>query len=350
MGANKQLLQHSQLMNFDQLLEKANQLKEERPRGRYAPSPTGPLHLGNARTALLAWLQARLSGAAFIMRNEDLDQPRVVEGSAQQIYEDLYWLELDWDEGPDVGGPVGPYDQSERTELYEEALRRLDEAGVVFRCYCSRKDVREAASAPHDNGRVIYPGTCRFLSEEEEAAVKADKPNRTPSWRYRVPARDLSLEDTIAGRYAQKLDTEVGDFPIRRADALFAYQLAVVVDDGLMGVTDVLRGDDLLSSTPRQVELFEALGFDVPRFWHVPLMCDDEGNRLSKRDGSDSLQMLRERGKSPYEVVGTLAASVGLAEPGEEISVGRLLDRLTIEEFEAALRARSPHFNGSSQG
>jgi glutamyl-tRNA synthetase len=328
-------------MNFNELLQRANKLCSARPRGRYAPSPTGPLHLGNARTAVLAWLQTRLMDGVFIMRNEDLDQPRVVEGSAEQIYEDLYWLELDWDEGPDVGGPVGPYNQSERTELYEEALEILDDRGVVFRCYCSRKDVREAASAPHDNGRVLYPGTCRFMSAEEEAEVKADKPERTPSWRYRVPAREVSLEDVVAGSHAQTLDTEVGDFPIRRADALFAYQLAVVVDDALMGVTDVLRGEDLLSSTPRQIELFEALDLPVPRFWHVPLMCDEEGNRMSKRYGSDSIKMLREQGKSPHEVVGMLAASVGLAEPGEAVSVGRLLDRLTLEEFQKVLREQS---------
>ncbi len=325
-------------MNFDELLNKANDLRAQGVRGRYAPSPTGPLHLGNARTALLAWLQTRLAGGTFIMRNEDLDQPRVVEGSAEQIYEDLYWLELDWDEGPDVGGPVGPYDQSERTELYEEALRRLDEKGVAFRCYCSRKDVREAASAPHGDGRVIYPGTCRFLSAEEEEQVRRDKPGRTPAWRYRVPAREVSLDDAIAGRHAQKLASEVGDFPVKRADALFAYQLAVVVDDALMGVTDVLRGDDLLSSTPRQIELFEALDLPVPRFWHVPLMRDDQGERMSKRDGSDSLQMLREQGKRPEEVVGLLAASIGLAEPGEAVSAGRLLDRLSLEEFTRILR------------
>lgn len=328
-------------MKFDELLEKARELRERGARGRYAPSPTGPLHLGNARTALLAWLQTRLEGGTFIMRNEDLDQPRVVEGADAQIYEDLYWLELDWDEGPDVGGPVGPYDQSARTELYEEALERLDRKGVVFRCYCSRKDVREAASAPHDDGRVIYPGTCRFMSPEQEDEVRQEKPNRTPSWRYRVPPREIDVDDLVAGSFAQKLASDVGDFPVRRADALFAYQLAVVVDDGLMGVTDVLRGSDLLSSTPRQVELFEALDLPVPRFWHVPLMLDEAGERMSKRDGSDSIQMLREQGMTPPEVVGRLAASVGLAEPDEAVSAGRLLDRLDLDTFLQTLRAES---------
>jgi glutamyl-tRNA synthetase len=328
-------------MNFDHHVDVANKLRAQRPRGRYAPSPTGELHLGNARTAVLAWLQTRLMDGVFIMRNEDLDEPRVVEGSADQIYDDLYWLELDWDEGPDVGGPVGPYDQSERAEIYEQALEILDDKGVVFRCYCSRKDVREAVSAPHDEGRTIYPGTCRFLSPAQQAEVQAEQPDRKPSWRYRVPAREVSLDDIIAGHHAQTLDTEVGDFSIRRADELFAYQLAVVVDDAVMGVTDVLRGDDLLSSTPRQIELFEALDLHVPRFWHVPLMCDDEGNRMSKRFKSKSIKTLREQGKSSHEVVGMLAASVGLAEPGEAVSVGRLLDRLTLEEFKEVLRKQS---------
>ncbi|MFW5968181.1 MAG: glutamate--tRNA ligase family protein, partial [Persicimonas sp.] len=201
------------MTDFDQRLREARALAKEGPRGRYAPSPTGPLHLGNARTALLAWLQTRLVGGTFIMRNEDLDEPRAVEGCDERIYEDLYWLELDWDEGPDVGGPLGPYDQSRRTELYEEALARLDEKGVVFRCYCSRKDVREAASAPHDEGPLIYPGTCRFLTEEQEEQKRKERPERSPSWRYRVPAREVSLEDVVCGPYRQDLPSEVGDFP-----------------------------------------------------------------------------------------------------------------------------------------
>jgi len=333
-------------MNYDDLLEKSTALRLQKPRARYAPSPTGPLHLGNARTALLAWLQARLTGADFIMRNEDLDQTRVIEGSAAQIYADLRWLGLDWDEGEDVGGPVGSYVQSERTALYREALGRLrrlqlDGHRAVFRCYCSRRDVREAASAPHGDGPVIYPGTCRELSEAEEAAVRAEKPDRIPIWRFWMPQRRVCVQDMIAGEFCQQLDTEVGDFPLRRADDIFAYQLAVVVDDALMGVTDVLRGRDLLGSTPRQIALFEALGFEVPRFWHVPLMRNETGERMAKRDGSESLQMLRESGEAPDRVVGRLAHSVGLAEVGERVTARALLGRLTLDEFSAALRRAS---------
>jgi glutamyl-tRNA synthetase len=319
---------------FDDLLQRANELRARGPRGRYAPSPTGPLHLGNLRTALIAWLQCRLSDGTFILRIEDLDAPRVREGSTRAILEDLRWLGLDWDEGPEVGGPLEPYDQLSRTALYEEALRRLEEKGRVFRCYCSRKDVAEAASAPHGLGGVItYPGTCRELTAEQEEEVRRSKPDRAPAWRYRVSPRHVSLVDAIAGRYEENLETEVGDFVIRRSDNLFAYQLAVVVDDALMGVTDVVRGFDLLDSTPRQIELFEALDLPVPRFWHVPLMLDETGQRLSKRDGSDSLATLREAGLTPAEVIGMLAASLRLVAPGTAMTARELLERITLDEL-----------------
>lgn len=333
-------------MNYDELLQKSNALRLKTPRARYAPSPTGPLHLGNVRTALLAWLQARLVGGVFIMRNEDLDTNRVIEGSAGRIYEDLRWLGLDWDEGEDVGGPVGSYVQSERTALYREALDRLramrhDGHPAVFRCYCSRRDVREAASAPHQYGRLIYPGTCRGLSEAEEDAVREEKPDRIPIWRFWMPRVHICVQDEVAGEFCQQLDEEVGDFVLRRADDLFAYQLAVVVDDALMGVTDVLRGRDLLSSTPRQIALFEALGFEVPTFWHVPLMRDESGERMSKREESLSLQTLRANGETPDQVVGRLAHSIGLAAPGERISAQDLLGRLSLDDFKDALRRAS---------
>lgn len=339
-------------LDYDALLEKARALRREKPRARYAPSPTGPLHLGNARTALLAWLQARLGGCAFIVRDEDLDQPRVVEGCADQICADLRWLGLDWDEGPGVGGPLGPYRQTERVALYEEALRRLQSCGGpgassevayqrVFRCYCSRREVRKAASAPHEGENAVYPGTCRDLSVQREQEIRQRKPDRIPVWRFRAPARRVTVRDEIAGEYSEQLNVDAGDFVLRRADDIFAYQLAVVVDDALMGVTDVLRGHDLLSSTPRQIALFEALGFEVPRFWHVPLMRDESGKRMSKRDGSESLQALRECGTCPEAVVGRLAASVGLAAAAEVVSAKDLLRRLSLAEFKRELRARS---------
>lgn len=300
-------------------------------RGRYAPSPTGPLHLGNIRTALIAWLQARLSGAGFVMRMEDLDENRALEGCDQEIYENLHWLGLDWDEGPEVGGPCGPYTQSERKEFYQAALDYLEEGEQVFRCYCSRKDIREASSAPHKR-EIIYPGTCRELSREDEAEVQKQKPDRKPSYRIRADDDIIEFEDQIAGAFAQHLAHEVGDFVLRRTDEFFAYQLAVVVDDYLMGITDVVRGEDLLDSTARQIWLYRKLGCpEIPDFWHVPLMTDEEGNRMSKRDGSLSLAQLRKEGATPEQVVGRLAASVGWVEEGTEISASALLDKTDLD-------------------
>lgn len=323
--------------DLEELAAMADELRAQGPRGRYAPSPTGPLHLGNVRTALLAWLQTRLAGGTFVMRMEDLDRQRTVEGSAEQILDDLRWLGLDWDEGPDVGGPCGPYDQSDRDPIYDAALELLDDSDLVFRCYCSRREIREASSAPH--GRTaVYPGTCRFLTPDEEEAVRIDKDDKTPSWRFRVADVDVTFEDLVMGAQSQRLPEEVGDFPVRRADGLFAYQLAVVVDDWLMGITDVLRGEDLVHSTPRQIALFEAFGAPVPSFWHVPLMMDGEGRRMSKRDGSESLEELREKGASPDEVVGQLAASFGWVDPGAKLSADELLQ---IEPDLAGLHSAS---------
>lgn len=305
--------------------------------GRYAPSPTGPLHLGNLLSALLAWLQARLAGGRFILRMEDLDQPRVRAGSASRILADLRWLGLDWDEGPDVGGPNAPYDQSKRNEYYQAALDWLRESGAVFACYCSRKDIAAAVSAPHGR-QAVYPGTCRPPAGSVASAVAASKKKR-PSWRYRVDERKVAFEDPVLGLHSQNLAVDVGDFVVRRADGLFAYQLAVVVDDALMGITDVVRGSDLLDSTPRQIELLRALGLAPPRYWHTPLMVDREGRRLAKRDGSDSLEELRRAGATPEEVVGLLAGSLGWVKRGEAITARDLLSRLDPIRFRENLRA-----------
>lgn len=326
--------------NYDPLLVRAEQLRRAGPRGRYAPSPTGALHLGNVRTALLAWLQSRLVGGTFMLRMEDLDHPRTRPGSAEQILDDLRWLGIDWDEGPDNGGPLGPYRQSERLPLYIEAMRRLEEKGRVFPCYCSRKDIAQAASAPQGNENfTMYPGTCRDLSAQEQYARQTQYPERSPAWRFRVDPPIVSFSDQIAGKQTQDLPREVGDFVLRRADTLFAYQLAVVVDDWLMGITDVVRGADLLSSTPRQLALFAALDAGwTPTYWHVPLLHDACGKRLSKRDGSDSLAALRQRGETPDRVVGQLAASLGLAPPGSRISAQELLQEFTIDQFRDRLK------------
>ncbi|HEY1350836.1 MAG TPA: tRNA glutamyl-Q(34) synthetase GluQRS [Ktedonobacteraceae bacterium] len=294
--------------------------------GRYAPSPTGALHLGNLRTALLAWLFARCSGGRFILRIEDLDRPRVRPGASEELLADLRWLGLDWDEGPDVGGPAAPYLQSERLGYYEQALQRLSHAGLLYPCYCSRADIARIASAPHGNEGPRYPGTCRGLSQAQRRQREAA--GRHPCLRLRVPDECVvGFDDLLVGRSSQQVQQIAGDFILRRADGVVAYQFAVVVDDGLMGINQVVRGSDLLSSTARQILLFEALAFPVPVFAHVPLYLDSAGQRLAKREQSAGLQPLRAGGATPERLVGQLAASCGLAGAGEAISAGQLARR-----------------------
>src|SRR5512140_665086 len=264
-------------------------------RGRCAPSPAGPLHLGNARTALLSWLAARAAGGAYLMRVEDLDAPRVRPGAEERLLADLRWLGLDWDEGPDVGGPFAPYRQSERAPLYAAALGRLRDAGAAYPCFCSRAEVAAAALAPHGPGDEgpRYPGTCRELSPAEVARRSQVRP---PAWRFRVPPGRVEFRDGVHGPQVRDVAAETGDFVIARADGIAAYQLAVVVDDAAMGVTEVVRGDDLLGSTARQLLLYRALGLPAPRFAHVPLVNGDDGARLAKRHAALSLDELRARG------------------------------------------------------
>ncbi|HEX9578846.1 MAG TPA: tRNA glutamyl-Q(34) synthetase GluQRS [Myxococcales bacterium] len=255
-------------------------------RGRFAPSPTGELHLGNARTALLSWMWARSAGGKYFLRVEDIDLPRVRPGMAQQQMEELRWLGLDWDGEESF--------QSQRTCLYEEALRKLGDN--VYECFCSRAEIAAVASAPHGDEGPRYPGTCAGLTREQRAARRR---TRAPSLRLRVPPGPVKFHDQILGD--QEFDTQalVGDFVLRRADGIFAYQLAVVVDDGAMGITQVLRGADLLSSTPRQILLHRLLGQPEPLWAHVPLVLGPGGERLSKRDRSLSLSALRTRGVNP---------------------------------------------------
>ena len=300
-------------------------------RGRYAPSPTGPLHLGNVRTAMLAWLHARLTQSVFVLRMEDIDGPRCRQGAAETILEDLRWLGLDWDEGPDIGGDFGPYTQSENTSAYQSALDRLVAEDRAYPCWCSRREIAEASSAPH-GATPVYPGTCSDLSPAQRRARQAEQPDRIPSWRFRVGGPPVTVVDGILGPMTQNLQTEVGDFVLKRADGLWAYQLAVVVDDIQMKITDVVRGADLADSAPRQAALFSALGADVPTFWHVPLMLDSDGHRMSKRDGSQSLGELRQT-ESAEKVVGRLAASLGWADLGTELCVTTLLQRLSLDQF-----------------
>ena len=306
--------------------------------GRYAPSPTGRLHLGNLRTAVLAWLNTRLNKGKFILRIDDLDSPRIRPGALGQILEDLRWIGLDWDEGPDTGGKSGPYLQSLRLGHYENAFLRLRHQSRVFPCRCSRKDIALAVSAPHlDQPTRIYPGTCRPGKLAETTDASRCNPRNELSWRYGVGNSVVTYNDKLWGRQQQNLGSAVGDFVVKRKDGLYAYHLATVVDDGLMGVTDVLRGEDLLDSTPRQIELMKTLGIRVPEFWHVPLLHDDNGRRMSKRDGSNSLQQWQEKSKSPSRLVGHFARSLGLIDEDRPLSLTDLLQQLDPETFRQRL-------------
>jgi len=301
----------------------------EPPRGRYAPSPTGDLHLGNLRTALLAWLFARCAGGQFVLRVEDLDRPRVRPGSTERMLSDLRWLGIDWDEGPDVGGAYAPYTQSERQSIYAEQMQRLQDAELIYPCYCSRAEIARAASAPHEDEGPRYPGICRNLSEEQRRQHEAS--GRRPSLRLRVDdERVVTFIDLLAGQPQQHVQRVIGDFIVRRADGIFAYQFAVVVDDALMRINQVVRGADLLASTARQILLYEALGFPVPVFGHVPLLLDHTGKRLSKRLQSAGLEPLRAAGVTPAKIVGQLAASRGLVEQGTDVSAEELVQQYAI--------------------
>jgi glutamyl-tRNA synthetase len=297
-------------------------------RGRFAPSPTVELHLGNARTALLAWLQVRAEGGESVMRVEDLDAGRVRPGVMEQQLADLRWLGLNWDEGPDVGGPFAPYVQSQRTDWYAAALERLAEQESIFACACSRKDIAAASSAPHgpDDEGPRYPGTCRQLPPGALAG-------RPTALRFRVPPETVSFHDLVYGTVAFRPADEAGDFVVRRKDGVAAYQLAVVVDDAAMQVTKVLRGADLLASTARQLLLYRALGLAEPQWIHVPLLLGPDGERLSKRHGSVTLREAREAGVRPEAVVGWLASTCGLADPGEECAAGELIGRFDLERL-----------------
>lgn len=299
----------------------------ERPYvGRFAPSPSGWLHLGNARTALMAWLRARAAGGTFIMRVEDLDGPRTRPEAVLGNLGELRWLGLDWDEGPDVGGRHAPYLQSRRLSLYQAALERLEAAGHTFACYLSRKDLAEVASAPHGppgEGGVYGAAEKRT---NQRLAPERRRAGRTPSLRFEVPDRLVAFEDALVGPTQVSMLRDVGHFVVRRSDGLFAYQLAVVVDDAAMGVTEVVRGADLLTSTAAQLLLYEALGLEPPRFAHVPLMLDAAGQRLAKRRGSQTLHELRAAGVAPETLVGTLAHGLGLVPEPTPLSASELLE------------------------
>ncbi len=287
-------------------------------RGRFAPSPTGRLHLGNLRTCLLAWLQVRRAGGRFVLRMEDIDRGRSRAEYAAGIFEDLRWLGFDWDEGPDVGGPFAPYTQSERLDRYREVLARWQAEAWVYPCTCSRKDLLAAAGAPHAGEEgPVYPGTCR------EALSHPERPR---AWRFHVPrGTEVRFADGLLGGQAQDAAREVGDFIVWRNDGWPSYQMAVVCDDADMEITDVVRGADLLASTARQILLFGALGRPAPRWHHVPLWLDDAGERLAKRSGGYLIADLRTEGVAPEQALAFMARSLGWATP-DRISLGELLD------------------------
>ncbi len=282
--------------------------------GRYAPSPTGTLHLGNLRTALLAWLFARSQGARFLMRIEDLDSARVRPGVAAQQLADLAALGLDWD------GPV--VRQSERRELYDAALEQLAAAGQLYRCYCTRAEIREAASAPHGApAEGAYAGTCRELTRAQRA--ERERGGRHPALRLRAGAAVVSFADRLLGTQAGAVD----DLVVRRNDGAPAYNLAVVVDDTAQGVREVVRGADLIQTTPRQLYVAQRLGVAAPGYAHVPLVLGPDGSRLAKRHGAVTLADRVAAGKSPAQVRADLARSVGLAGAGETPPLAELLAR-----------------------
>lgn len=292
-------------------------------RGRLAPSPTGFLHLGNAWAFLMAWLACRKEGGTLVLRMEDIDPARSRDAFAQAIVRDLRWLGLDWDEGPGRGGPHGPYTQSQRLDLYADALRALAAAGHTYPCYCTRKELRTLAGAPHvGDAGAAYPGTCRDLTPARRAALEAA--GRRPCVRLRCPERAYAFEDAIRGPFTMTLEACGGDFALRRSDGVVAYQLAVVVDDGLMGINRVVRGADLLPSAPRQAWLHRLLGHPPPQFCHLPLLVDESGRRLAKRDRDLDLEALRAR-HSPQELTGYLAWLAGLLPERESVTPAQLI-------------------------
>lgn len=300
-------------------------------RGRFAPTPSGRMHLGNAFCALIAWLSVRSQGGEMVLRIEDLDRERCsCREYVRLLEEDLLWLGLDWEEGSSQGGTRGPYEQSACTDIYEECLERLKKKVEVYPCFCTRAELH-AASAPHlSDGRMVYSGHCRGLTSAQREALGR---SHAPAWRVQVPEESVTFEDGCCGPYTMDLARECGDFVIRRSDGTFAYQFAVVVDDGRMGITEVVRGSDLLSSTPQQIWLHRLLGFAVPKFYHVPLLTDAQGRRLSKRDRDLDLGFLRGDGIRPQDVIGLLAHASGLLERFEPLSAKELIPEFSWKKL-----------------
>lgn len=288
--------------------------------GRFAPTPSGRIHLGNILCAMLSWLSVRAAGGRYLLRIEDLDAARCPRVLADLIEDDLHWFGIDWDDGGSAGGEQ--WYQSSRSEIYKNYYMKLEQQGLVYPCFCSRAELHTAQAPHRSDGTYIYAGTCRNLTKEQ---VIEKLKRRPPAARVKVPNQEISFIDGCQGRYTENLAYDCGDFIIRRSDGVYAYQLAVVADDGEMGVTEVVRGRDLLESTPRQIYLYEKLGLPVPKFYHIPLLTAPDGRRLSKRDDDLDLGILRRRFARPEPIIGILAAAVGLRRTMEPVSMQELI-------------------------
>ena len=296
-------------------------MEQKTVRGRFAPSPSGRMHLGNLWSALLAWLSARSQGGEMVLRLEDLDTDRCTRAWCDQVMRDLEWLGLTWDNEPVY--------QSERTAVYAQAFRALEERGLIYPCYCTRAE-RLAASAPHrSDGQTIYDGRCSRLTEAEREALSQ---TRRPAWRVKVGQGPITFCDFLYGEYKEDLKTDCGDFILRRSDGVYAYQLAVVADDAAMGVTQVVRGSDLLSSTPRQIYLQRLLGLPEPEYGPVPLLLAADGRRLAKRDRDQELGELQSRYTAP-ELLGRLAHLAGLIPEPAPITAQQLIPLFSWEKL-----------------
>ena len=285
-------------------------MKEQKVVGRFAPTPSGRMHLGNVFAALIAWVSVRSRDGSLVLRMEDLDTQRTSEENAKILREDLLWLGLDWD--------VETPPQSQRSAVYDHYFDILKEKGLLYPCYCTRSQLHNV-NAPHQSdGTYVYPGTCRSLTPQAQAAFE-----RKPAWRVRVPEEIWQVNDLGQGLFTQNLQTECGDFVVRRADGVYVYQLAVTVDDGEAGVTEVVRGMDLLGSAPRQMYLQALFGFKHPQYGHVPMLLSSDGRRLSKRDKDLDLGVLRQH-ISPEALIGVLAYSAGLIPKNEPLSAKEL--------------------------
>lgn len=297
--------------------------------GRFAPSPSGQMHLGNLLCSLLAWLSAKREGGRIVLRIEDLDPARSKPEHARQLEKDLHALGLHWDEGGLQDGRPGPYCQSRRTAHYQAHLEKLQAQGLVYPCFCTRAELH-AASAPHaSDGEPVYSGRCRGLSPAEAAKLAQTRP---PALRLRVPDRDIAFTDAHYGPQLQNPARTCGDFILRRSDGVYAYQLAVVADDAAMGVTQVVRGRDLLSSTPRQLYLYSLLGLKPPAYAHVPLLLAPDGRRLSKRDRDISLPALSAAGFGPEDILGRLAYCAGLLPAPRPAALAELIPLFSWEK------------------